>query len=810
MFSLPGELARDIRFGIRNLFKSPGFALMAIGSLALGIGATTAMYSVIYAVLIDPFPYKDVAHLVSPVLREPDRRGYRTYFTIDQYLEIAERSTIFNGLVISTIDDVLWTGGGEPRRLRGNHVTVNTFAVMGVPPLIGRVTTAADAEPGAEPVAVLGYRFWQRQFAGDQGVLNRRLTLDGTVRTIIGVMPQRFMWRGADVYLPIVPHRGEVIEGVRAVHVLGRLKPGVTTAQAEADLRPILEELQRQSPNDFPAKWRAGIVQFAEQFQSGLHDTLWILFGAVGLLLLISCVNVSNLLLSKATARSKEIAIRASLGAGRLRIIRQLLCESLVLAVCGGLAGIFVARGALAGIIAMVPPDTIPDEALISLNTPVLLFTLAISFTAAILFGLAPALHLAGRDLATPLKESGRGASGSKRQKFLRGILVVGEVALSLMLLVGASLMIRTLFAIENVDLHMQPDRLLTVRVPLSGKRYPDAARRDAFMRELLRKVESTPGIITAGLNTGLHPLGNMGVPVEVAGNAQQDTRRVLIHQINEGYMKVLGIGLVQGRMLDAHDMAGGARVALVNQTFVRRYFTGSGSLGRMVSIPRLRTTPFNVATPGFQIVGIVEDTLNNVPENEPMPEIFFPFTITGMADLLVVATSGPPESAANAVRAQVYSIDKDQPITDVKTVERLLNDWVYSRPRFNLLLFSIFAALGLLLALLGIYGVMTSNIAQRTHEIGIRMALGATFSQVIGMVVSSGMKLIGMGVLLGLAGSLLSVRILARQVWKLSPFDPLSFLAVSVVIMAAGLVACAWPARTAARIDPISALRHE
>ena len=732
------DLARDARFGMRSLRKSPGFAAMAAASLALGIGATTAMYSVIYAVVLDPFPYKDVAHLVSPALREPDRRGYRTYYTTDQYLEIARRSTVFDGLTLSTIDDVLWTGSGEPQRLRGNHVTMNGFAVMGVPPLLGRVTTEADGEPGAAPVAVLGYRFWQRQFGGDPGAIGRRMTLDGTVRTVIGVMPRRFMWRGADVYLPIVPRLGQDVEGVHDAHVLGRLKPGVTASQAAADLRPIMEDLQRQSPRDFPEKWRVEVVSFAEEFQSGLQNALWILFGAVGLLLLISCVNVSNLLLSKATERNREIAVRASLGASRWRLVRQLLAENLVLALTGGLAGAFVAKVGLAGIIAMVPPNTIPDEAVISLNMPVLLFAAAISMAAALIFGLAPALHLSGGDIVTPLKEAGRGSSGTARQKFLRGALVVGEVALSLMLLVGASLMIRTLFAIENLGLGMDPARILTVRVPLSGKRYPDAARRIAFFRELLRRTEALPGVAAVGLNTGMHPFWNWSAPVEVAGNARPDQRPVLIHNINEGYPGAMSIRLVEGRLMDEHDVSSGAHVGLVNQAFARRYLSRRDSLGRIVSTPLLRTAPFNLADASFQIVGVVGDAPNYLPQQEPLPEIYIPYTLTGLADRLMVLAKGRPDALMNAVRAQVYAIDKDQPVTDVKTLETMMNDWVYSRPRFNLLLFSIFAALGLLLALLGIYGVISSSVAQRTHEIGIRMALGATFPQVIRMVLGS------------------------------------------------------------------------
>lgn len=804
------DLFRDIRFGIRNLRKSPGLALLTAGSLAIGIGATTAMYSVIYAVLLDPFAYKDVAHLVSPMLREPGRRGYHTYFTIDQYLEIAQRSTIFNGLVINTIDDILWTGSGEPQRLRGNHVTMDAFQVMGVPPLLGRVTSSQDAAADAEPVAVLGYRFWQSQFGGDPGILGRRMTLDGVSRTVIGVMPRRFMWRGADVYIPIVPRPGEAVEGVHAAHVLGRLKPGVTEAQAEADLRPIMEDLQRQSPAEFPEKWRTGIIPFAKQFQSGINDALWILFGAVGLLLLISCVNVSNLLLSKASVRYKEIAVRASLGASRFRIVRQLLSESIILALIGGVAGIILAKAGLAGIIAMVPPDTIPDESVISLNTPVLLFALAISLGAALFFGLAPALHLSGGDIVSPLKEAGRGASGGKRQRFLRGSLVVGEVALSLMLLVGASLMIRTLFAIEDMGLGIQPSRILTLRVPLSDKRYPDAARRIVFFRELLDRIAVLPGVDGVGLNIGRFPFGSIDGRVEVAGGDHSDQRPVQIQTVNEAYTKVLNVSLAEGRQIDEHDVADSAHIALANQAFVRRYLSARNSLGRQVSVPFLRKPPFDVADPSFQIVGVVRDTLNNIPEEQAMPELYIPYTLTSLADRLVIRVKGRPETLMNAVRAQVYAIDKDQPVTDVKTMETILNDWVYSRPRFNLLLFSIFAAIGLLLALLGIYGVISSSVAQRRHEIGIRLALGASFPRVIGMVLGSGMRLVGAGVVLGLILSILSVRVLSSQVWKLSTFDPYSFAAVTVLVAAAGCLACFWPARSATRIDPISALREE
>jgi putative ABC transport system permease protein len=799
----------DIRFGIRSLTKNPGFALIAAGSLALGIGASTAMYSVVYAVLLDPFPYKDVDHLATIALHEPGQHTNFGYYTTDQYVEFAQRSTIFEGLIASTVSDVVWTGTGDPVRLRGNHCSMNTFSVMGVAPLIGRATIEADQAPGAEPVAILGYKFWQRQFGGDPNVIGRRLHLNDKIRTVVGVMPQRFMWRGADVYLPVVFHRGEVTENVHDVHVLGRVKPGVTEAQAEADLRPIVEELQRQDPGAFPKQWRVQLRSLKETFPSGISDALWILFGAVGLLLLIACVNVSNLLLAKAASRQREIAVRASLGASRMRLIRQFLAESLVLAVGGGLLGILVSYAGLKGIIAMVPPNTIPDEAKIEMNLAVLLFTTAVSIAAAIISGLAPALHVSGRDVAAPLKETGRSLAGGKRQKILRGALVIGEVALSLMLLVGASLMVRTLFAMEHLDLGIRADRLLTMRIPGTQDRFPDE-RWNAFLAEVLRRVDTLPGVTAASINTGLHPLWNWWLPVEMPGNAQQDDRPVQVDQTDENYTIAMGIGLVAGRGFTANEVANRNRVAIVNRAFVKRYCSGRDVLGRLLRIPRFGKPPISLANDSFQIVGIVNDAVNDVQNSDTIPELYVPYTILGMADYLVVATAGPPTSLANAIRAQVYQVNKNQPVTDIKTVEMMLREYIYSRPRFNLLLFGIFSALGLVLALAGIYGVISNLVAQRTQEIGIRLALGARFSQVIGMILASGAKLVMAGILVGLIGSLLSVRVLSSQVSKLSTFDPVSFIAVAALLLFAGLFASYWPARRATKVDPITALRHE
>src|SRR5499426_426255 len=611
MLSWLAEFLRDIRFGVRHLAKSPNVTLMAVLSLALGIMATTAIYSVIHAVVLEPFPYKDVDNLMSVKVWEEGQSGFRLGYSTDQFLEIAERSTIFEGVIASTISDVLWTGSDEPQRLRGNYGTFNTFQVMGVAPLLGRTITPEDARFDATPVVVLGYRFWQRQLGGDRGVIGREMRLNDRVRTVVGVMPKRFMWRGADVYLPIVFERGRVVEGVRGVHLLGRLKPNITEAQAEADLRPIIEELKRREPAQFPDKWRVGLLSFKETFPSSIRENLWILFGAVGLLLLIACANVSNLLLSKASARQKEMAVRAALGASRSRIVRQLLTESLLIAVAGGALGVALAYGGLNAILTIVPLNTIPDESEVKLNAPVLLFTVLVSGLTSILFGLAPALHTSASDLANPLREAGRGLQGGSRQALLRKVLVVAEVALSLMLLVGAGLMMRTFIAVQDVELGFRTDRLLTMRVPLPEQRYPDRERRVAFFQELLRRVSAVPGVTAAGLNTGVHPLGNFSTAVEVVGVAQQDTRPVVIHQINADYTKALGIALVEGRLFEESEVSGGRQLAIVNQSFVRGRLDGRDALGRVVRIPRLRQPPFGATDDSFQVVGVVKDTLN-------------------------------------------------------------------------------------------------------------------------------------------------------------------------------------------------------
>ena len=687
---------------------------------------------------------------------------------------------------------------------------MNTFDVMGVPPLIGRTPTPADSAPGAPAVAVLGYKFWMQQFGGDPGVLGRSMRLNDTVRTVIGVMPPRFMWRGADVYVPIVFHRGEFLEGVHYVHLLGRLKPGVTEAQAETDLRPIIADLKQREPAAFPEKWRVGLLSFKESFPSGLREVLWILFGAVGMLLLIACANVSNLLLSRAATRQREIALRASLGATRGRLVLQLLTESALLSTLGGVLGAALAFGALRVILAMVPPDSIPDEAKVAIDRPVLLFTLGVSFVTALLFGLAPALNASRAQLVTALKESAQGAGAGFRRISASGGLVVIEVAMSLVLVVGATLMMRTVMAIENQNLGIRTDHLLTIRVPLSPQRYADAPHRVTFFDELLRRVESLPGVEAAAINTGMHPFfSRIETPVDIPSSSQMDTRPVLIHEVSRDYTKVFGIALIEGRLFTDSEIAGRSPLAIANQSFVRRYFPASEPLGRTVRVPRLRTE-LPLASDAFQIVGVVNDVLNRGLTREIAPELYLPYTMTGNANFLEVLTNTDPAALAKTVVAQVYALDPGQPVTDVRTMRALLNDWEYSGPRFSVVLLAVFAALGLTLAVVGVYGVVSNAVAQRTHEIGVRKALGAHSGDVLHLVFRFGARFILLGIAVGLAASIAAARVLGSQLWHVSPHDPVALVSVVVLLLAVGFLACWVPARRAMRVDPLVALRYE
>ncbi|HXF27151.1 MAG TPA: ABC transporter permease [Bryobacteraceae bacterium] len=812
MFTWLEQVFQDLHFSTRNFSKTPGFVAAAVLSLALGIGATTAIFSVIYGVIIDPFPYSHPETLYSFMVNG-DRGVFFFPDTPDQYIEIAERNRAFSDLVASTISDVFWTGTGEPRRLRGNFVTVNTFRVMGVKPLLGRYIDAGDGKPEAQAVAVLGYTFWMRQFGGDPAVLGRTLRLNDKVRTVIGVMPKRFMWRGADVYLPVVFKRGQFAEDVHQIFMMGRLKPGVTEAEAMVDLHPILADLMVR--DHLPVtKFNIVLRNFYETFPSSIRKPLWTLFGAVSLLLLIACTNVSSLMLTRAAARGREMALRAALGAGRGRVIRQLLTESALIGIAACVLGVILAYLGLHAILSIVPPDTIPDESEVTLNVPVLVFSVLVSLLAAFLLGLAPALQAARTNVAEALKSAGRGVSGVFREGRIRGFFVVVEVALAMILLVGASLVIRTLLQLEQVHVGVQPDQVLTMVLPLPERRYPTREARNAFFLQLLDRASEVPGLQTVALNSFVHPFANFGSRLVLPGNAGAPPNlEAVVSQISSGYPEMVGLRLMRGRLLTPDDVRGAQKLAVVNEKLAK-LFTKGGALGEMIQLPGIEDSSHPKPAESFQIVGVVSDEHNIGLQRETLPEAYIPFTTTGYLEsgsATLLATSNT--SAASLIKpleAKLQAIDPDQPVMEVRTMRQMLDAWGYSEPRFSVFLFSIFAGLGLLLAALGIYSVINYSVVRQTQEIGVRMALGAQRPDILKMILWSGLKLLLVGAAVGLAGSLSLTRLLRGMIWGVSPFDPISFIAVLIAIFAIGLLACAHPALRASRVDPMTALRYE
>jgi predicted permease len=623
------------------------------------------------------------------------------------------------------------------------------------------------------------------------------------------------MWRGADVYLPIVLQRGKVVEGVRYINVMGRLKPGVTAAEADTDLHPIIQELLSRDPSYHHEHFHVKLYNFYETYPSSIREQLWILLSAVSLLLLIACSNVSNLMLAKATARSREIAIRATLGAGRLRIARQLLTESLLLGLAAALLGIVLAFATLQAVIAIIPPGTIPDESKVSLNIPVLLFTLALSLFIALLFGSAPAFQAARTDLAGALRSAGRGFAGNLHEARLRKVLVAGEVSLAVLLLIGASLVLRTLIKLQDVNLGYRPSAVLSMQIPLPESHYPTIDSRNQFLSTILGRIRALPGLQDIALNTFVHPFANWGMRVEVPGSPVHRERPAIFSQINSSYPAVLHIPLKQGRFFSAQEVESRRHVALVNETLARTYFANGSAVGQALRLPELKDEPIHMADDAFTIVGVLGDLRNVGLERETYPEVYVPYTTTGYMEAfihptLLVTAHIPPLDMANAITQQIHAVDPEQPVMQVQTVEKLLNDEGFAGPRFSVFLFSVFAGLGLTICVIGIYGVVNYSVSRQMQALGVRVALGADRGNILGLVFREALGLILSGVIVGVICGLAATHWLSALIWGVSPSDPISFIAVALVLLSAGLAACVRPAWRASHVDPMLVLRHE
>jgi predicted permease len=804
---------QDVTYGWRGLRKQPGFTLLAVLTLGLGIGATTTIFSVIQNVLLDPFPYRDSDRVVAFQIRDAARArpGGRTGFQVPEWLDYREQIQCFEDAIAGGWEDVLYATGEGTEQFSGALVSGNTFGFLGVPAALGRTLTPEDARPGAPPVFVMAHKMWLNRFAADASVLGRSFVLNGVPTTLVGVMPPRFTKQAADLYKPVVLDRADPELSQRFFLLQGRLKPGVTLAEAEAEIGLIAERLAKVYPRNYPEKFSVKVVSWVDNVIGQFRKTLYTLAAAVGLLLFIACANVANMLLTRATTREREMAVRASLGARRSRLVRQLLVESLLLALLGSLVGCLAAHFGLQALVAAIPEGLIPREAVIRLNPTVLSFSLGVAVVTSVVCGLVPALLCARRDIIEPLKDSGKGTTGAGvRGRHVNNGLVVAEVALSLILLVGAGLLVRSFVKLQTRDLGFQPQGVLHARLPLPRGQYRTAQEKRHFFRQVLERVEALPGVVTASVTSSLPPFGGIRSEIEVAGKTHTERWEAIYQLVSEGYFETLGLRVEVGRTLSRADVDDSRRVAVVNRTLVDRYFGGEDPVGRLVELKHLATLrPTPVDNPVFEIVGVVADARNQGLQDPVMPEAFVPHAVTGSFERgILVRTTTLPMALVESVKREVWAVDRNVALTLTDSLTSTLQRFSYAEPRFGLVVLGVFAGVGLVLVAVGVFSVVAYTVSCRTHEIGIRMALGAARSNVLTMVLLLGLRVVGVGVGVGVGASLAAARVLSSQLFGVPPHDPLTLAAVVGVVALAGLLACYLPAARATRVLPIVALR--
>ncbi|HLF82557.1 MAG TPA: ABC transporter permease [Blastocatellia bacterium] len=818
------NILQDIRYGVRSLIKTPGFTAVAVILLALGIGANTAIFTVVNAVLLRPLPYPDSDHLV--MLWETNPRfqiGVDTLpVTHGNFMDWREQNSVFEH--VSALGAGRWnlTGAGEPDRISGASVSSNFFRLMGLEPKLGRAFRDDEERPGAGKVVVISHSLWQGRFGGEPGVIGKTMTLDGESYTVIGVAPEGFQFPRAnelpyfvgvatktDLWRPMILG-DDFVNKTRANHqlsVMAKLKPGVTRERAQSEMTAIAERLEQSYP-DSNQGIGVKVVPLNEQVVGNVRPALWVLMGAVALVLLIACANAANLLLARSSARQKEIAIRTALGASRGRIVRQLLTEALLLSMTSAVVGTLLS---LWGIKAMLSlsRETLPRAYEISVDGRVLGFTVVIALLTSVIFGLTPALQASKINLTDSLKEGSRGLSGGQRLNHVRSVLVISEVALSLVLLIGAGLMIKSLASLLKVDPGFKPDNTLTMQIALLGSKYPSANQQIAFFQDVTHRVETLPGVQSVGLISSA-PLsggvyaGGFSIEGRVATSEADDfvaDRRM----ISPEYFNALGIPLLKGRGFTDRDDQTSTGVVVVSESWARRYLPSEDPIGK-----RIKLGGRNSTRPWLSIVGIAGDVRDTALESDARPCVYIPYPqFPSSAMTLVVRAAFDPKLLISGIRDEVWAVDQDQPVTDVKTMDQYVAASVLPR-RFNAMLLAVFASLALVLASVGIYGVMAYSVTQRTHEIGIRVALGAQSSHVIRLIVGRGMALVLTGIAIGIAGALALTRVMTSLLYGVSATDPLTFAGLSVMLAAVALLASYIPARRATKVDPMIALRCE
>ncbi|HVF68414.1 MAG TPA: ABC transporter permease [Pyrinomonadaceae bacterium] len=810
---------QDVRYGARVLAKHKGFTIVAVLTLALGIGANTAIFSVVNELLLRPLPYRDAASLV--MLWEVSPSGNRqNNISRANFRAWREQSKSFESMAAFYDNRLNLTGVGEPEELSVQLATPELFHVLGVEPVLGRAFTEEDGRPGTPDVAVLSYGLWQRRFGGDRGVVGKPVMLNGAPVTVVGVMPQDFQWhiraksgtgRPAEMWsvlpMPDAPPDSSTMRG-RFLSAVARLKPGVTHEQADAEMKTIAARTAEDSPRHNKGR-SADALPVREQFVGDVRSTLWLLLGAVGFVLLIACANVANLLLARAASREKEIAVRTALGARRSRIVRQLLTESILLAALGAFGGLALAWWGIQALVAISPRDLVNIQG-VGLNMTVLGWTLGVALLTGILFGLVPALEATRVDLNDTLKEGGKGSSGqSARSRALRSVLVVSEVALALVLLVSAGLLVKSFVRMRSIDTGFDTENILTMVVRLPSAKYTEDAQQVAFFRQALERVRALPGVRSAGMVNFLPLYGGLasatsftidGQPEPPPGERPGTGVRVA----DSDYFATMKIPLLRGRNFTDSESAEARHVVVVSDSFARKFFPGQDPVGRRVSI-----NMFEEPNP-TEIIGVVGDVRSGSVTKEDEPTAYFPHSeLTYPFMTLTIRTAGDPAEMAPAVRREISSIDPDQPVSDVRTMTQVMADTV-GRARFSTLLFGLFAGLATLLAAVGIFGVMNYSVTLRTREIGLRMALGAQPARVLVLVLRQGLVLTLAGIGIGLLGALALTRVMSSLLFGVDATDPLTFAAIVPLVAVVSLIACYIPARRATRIDPLVALRYE
>ena len=801
-----GDLVQDLRYGLRLLLRNPGFALAAIVSLALGIGANTAIFSVVNTVLLRPLPYPDVDRVMMVWDSNPSRGWDQFAVSPGNYVDWEARQTAFEALVALRTRSLVLTGHDEPERLSGLLATAQFFDLTGTPPVLGRAFTAHDFEAGAEHVVVLTDALWKRRFGGRQDILGSPLTLGDEAYTVIGVLPpQSSLPTGAELLAPLVLTADErQHHGAHYLLAMGRLKSGMTTAAATSAMRDLARQIEAEH-KDSNTGWTVRLVPIYEAVVGGIRPALLVLALAVGVVLLIACANVANLLLARAATRRGEIAVRAALGAGRGRLIRQLLTESLLLSLCGGAFGLLLGTWAV-DLIKTLQPGTLPRAQSLAVDGRVLLFTLGVSIVTGLLFGAAPGVLLSRASLQGTLQQVGRGVRGRLSQR-MRGLLVAAQVAMSLVLLVAAGLQIRSLARLLTVDPGFDPANVLTFKIALPDRRYPDDARQAAFYERALADLKTLPGVVSAAAVTSV-PISDddliFSFTVEGRPPAPpEEERSANWYAVSPDYFGTLRIPLVRGRLFTDADAAATPRVALINETMARRIFPGQDPLGQ-----RLRMGVDGQVV--REIVGVVGDVRHYGLDQPVTMQMYEPCAQRPWSAMtLLLRVAARPDTLAPAARRAVLAIDPGQPVSEVRTLQAIV-DLSTAQRRFTLVLLALFALVALLLASVGLYGVVAYSVTQRTHEIGVRMALGAQRGEILALVLWQGMGMTLWGVLAGLVGATALARVMSGLLFGVSARDPLTFAATVVILTCVALGATYVPARRATRVEPTSALRYE